>query len=203
MHAFQTFSNCLLCDTYLRIEPSWQQLFTVEFSETLCNRCVKKFNKIEQEIDGVYCIYEYNEAMRDYFHRYKFMGDVYLAHVFRKELAAILKGSLNKTIILPIPMHEDNKKRRTFAQVDELLLAAHIPYNQFLRKLSKETQSSKTREERLAVENLFELIHSAQGNRFLLIDDVKTTGTTMRLAEKALLGGGAQEVKCVALAAAL
>ena len=94
-------------------------------------------------------------------------------------------------------MHPDNLKIRTFAQVDELLKAANIPFEQHLTKLSKEQQSLKSRDERLQTPQLFGVIDPAiiKNKNILLIDDIYTTGTTMRHAEKVLKQAGAKDVR--------
>ncbi len=203
--AIEQFSHCLLCGAMLVQQASWKHLLGVHFTQPFCNRCAKNFTLLDREIDGVYCIYEYNLAMRDFIQRFKFMNDVYLAHGFRAEISSVIRTMKKKhqgeSIVIPIPIHSANKRSRTFAQVDELLNAAQIPFVQTLEKLTIEKQSTKSRNERLAVETLFRHIEEVQNWRIILFDDIKTTGTTMKLAKEALMQAGAQEVICVALAA--
>lgn len=203
--AIEQFPHCLLCEATLVQQASWKQLLGVHFTQPFCDRCAKGFILLEREIDGVYCIYEYNKAMRDFIQRFKFMNDVYLAHGFRVEISNAIKTIKKKhqgeVIVIPIPMHLAHKRTRTFAQVDELLNAAQIPFVQVLEKLTIEKQSTKSRNERLAVKALFRHSEEVHDWRIILFDDIKTTGTTMKLAKAALMQAGAKEVICVALAA--
>lgn len=144
-------------------------------------------------------LYLYNEAMKAYIQRYKFLGDVVLAKAFSCTLHAHLKNE--QALIVPIPMHIENLKKRTFAPVDELLRAAEIPFVHLLTKTTTATQVGKTREERLQVSQLFDVIHEAvvENKDIVLFDDLYTTGTTIRHAQHALLQAGACSVKAVTL----
>ena len=213
MFNIQQFDSCLLCSQSINESLGWHQLLTRSFSPSICKRCAQKFKEIHNYVDDVYCIYEYNEAMRSYFQRYKFLKDVLLAHVFRAEVKNVLHtflhgankqlGSGAKSLVVPIPMHNQQLKERTFAQVDELLNAATIPYRHLLEKNTTVTQSSKNRAQRIATKNLFSSQQYIEMDHVLLFDDIKTTGTTLKLAEQVLLASGIKKVTQIALAAVI
>lgn len=187
--------NCLLCDSELQQGIGWRELLTANLPTTICQRCAQRFEKVEQQTeDNVTTLFHYNDAMKDYLHRYKFTHDVVLAHVFNHAVQAQLKKE--QRLIVPIPMHKESLKERTFAHVDELLTAAHISFEHHLIKQSSEQQSKKTRQERLATTQLFEVIEpdAIKHKNILLIDDIYTTGTTFNHAKKALLEAGANTV---------
>ena len=187
--------NCLLCDRELHQSIGWKELFLNTLPQTICPRCEQRFQRIEQQQEeGVVSLFHYNEAMKDYLHRYKFLHDILLAKVFNKIIHDQLKDETR--IIIPIPMHPKNLKLRTFAHIDELLKAANIPFAHLLTKLSNEQQSLKTREERLKTPQLFEVINptAIKDKNLLVVDDIYTTGTTLNHAKKALLEAGAKTV---------
>ena len=192
--------DCLLCGAPFQETFGGQEFFIRQLPQTICARCEHKFEPIvEQREEGVISLFTYNAAMKDYIQRYKFMHDVVLAKVFNRTIAKALKGE--RAVINPIPMHEENLKKRTFAQVDELLKAAEIPFMQVLKKNTTATQVGKTREQRLQAEQLFDVENAevVRGKVFLLFDDIYTTGTTMRHAKRALLECGAANVSLVTL----
>ena len=128
--------HCLICGRELDDGVTWLY-FAERFPKVICTRCEQRFElcnaqgKAEASNESTklsehIALYNYNEAMKDYLHRYKFMKDVVLAKVFRKELNACLRR-LNG-LVVPIPLHEEKLQERTFAQVDELLNEATIPY---------------------------------------------------------------------------
>ena len=112
--------------------------------------------------------------------------------------APILKG--NATIV-PIPMHPEKRIQRTFAHVDELLKSARIPFTHLLEKIDTEAMGEKSKAERLAMEPLFTLkARNYNSTRtYILVDDIYTTGTTLRHAATVLKEAGATRVEAVTL----
>ena len=192
----KTITHCLLCERELQQRVGWKELLIKTLPKTICPRCDAKFERIEQQQEQqVISLYHYNDAMKDFLHRYKFLHDVLLAHVFNQVIHEHLKNE--KYMIVPIPMHPENLKIRTFAHVDELLNAAKIPFEHHLRKLSNEQQAKKSLIGRLQTPQLFGVIDSqkVKDKKIRLVDDIYTTGITMNHAKKALLDAGAQDVQ--------
>lgn len=64
-----------------------------------------------------------------------------------------------------------------------------------------EKQSKKSRYERIHAQQVFQVCsEEVQGKRILLLDDIYTTGSTLRQAAKVLKSAGAIEVKSLTLA---
>ncbi|AXH98412.1 ComF family protein [Sporosarcina sp. PTS2304] len=196
--------NCLLCDKRMDDQPTWQQLLGIMRDATVCPPCFERFDRIDRIeeddiLDSVHSLYAYNEQARDYVHQFKFMQDIALANVFAGELRSVLRDS--KKIIVPIPMHPNNKKNRTFSQVDALLDAAKLPYEHYIRKTTESVMGEKTRAQRLEMTELFEATADIIRNEkiFILVDDIYTTGTTLRHAATALKSKGAERVEAVTL----
>lgn len=196
-------SECLLCAATLLKSPSWQGLIGSEERKIICDTCSTSFERADivsktTYIASVQSLYVYNDAMKAYLHQYKFLQDIALAAVFRKELMAALKSKKN---IVPIPVHEEKRLARTFSQVEALLDVAHIPYKDMLEKLDETVMGEKTRQERLAVKPLFTVKEHVriQPETYVLVDDIYTTGTTLNYAAKALLEAGAKSVEAVTL----
>ena len=189
--------HCYLCSAPLRQQLTWKLLFTSIPEPVVCEKCLGKFERVldnEQKYENVFALYHYNEAMHDYLHQFKFGQDVVLAEVFRSDIATYLKNSC--TSIVPIPMHPLKKKERTFAQVDELLRAASIPYTHCLEKMTTQNQATKTKLEREQSEQFFSLKEDCQIENidYLLVDDIVTTGTTLKHATTLLMEAGARKV---------
>ncbi|MGN7479611.1 ComF family protein [Solibacillus silvestris] len=188
--------HCLLCERELQHTIGWKELLSKTLPQTICPRCEQRFQRIDQQQeDWVMSLYYYNEAMKDFLHRYKFLHDVILANAFNKILHEQLKNE--KRLIIPIPMHPESLSVRTFAHIDELLKAADIPFAHHLVKLSNEQQSLKTREQRLQTSQLFAVTgqDEIKDKNLLIMDDIYTTGTTLKHAKKALLQAGAKTVR--------
>ncbi|WP_404459618.1 ComF family protein [Sutcliffiella horikoshii] len=148
-------------------------------------------------------VYHYNDHMKEVLARYKFRGDAVLAQVFRKVFRRTYKMTWSKgqPILVPIPLSADRKYERGFNQ--SLLLAELLPREpeELLSKTNSEKQSKKARKERIAQENTFFVpdSESVKGKSILLIDDIYTTGTTVRMAAKVLKDAGAKEISSYTL----
>lgn len=73
-----------------------------------------------------------------------------------------------------------------------------IPCRQILRRLSTEPQTGRTRNERLTGPRF--LSRDLNNQHVLVIDDVITTGATLKGASRALYSAGAGRVSCAAVA---
>jgi competence protein ComFC len=196
-------NECLLCETPIAATPSWKALLALEKQTEICQDCSKKFQRadIKEEdplLDQITSLYTYNEAMREYLHQFKFLQDVALSSIFANELRTHLKGD---AIIVPIPMHPEKRIQRTFAHVDELLKSARIPFTHILEKTGTEAMGEKSKAERLEIKPLFTLKPGTtiQTGTYIVIDDIYTTGTTLRHAATVLKEAGATRVEAVTL----
>lgn len=196
--------NCLLCEKKIASTPSWQSLFAIEETSLICETCSKSFVHVDIKeeddvVDQVTSLYTYNEPMREFLHQYKFLQDVALAGVFADEL----RKELNRkdAIIVPIPMHPQKKIDRTFAHVEEMLVAARVPFEDLLIKTNTEVMGEKTREERLSMCHLFAIKPGSDIRKttYILVDDIYTTGTTLRHAATVLKEAGAERVEAITL----
>ncbi|MCD7034453.1 ComF family protein [Metabacillus sp. GX 13764] len=147
-------------------------------------------------------IYQYNEEMKAVLARYKFRGDA--------ELSKLFAGEMNKTYrehfreaeaAVPIPLSEERLYERGFNQAELLAKQIPIPMLHPLKRISTEKQSKKSRKERLQNLHLFQLSYAddIQNKHLLLIDDLYTTGFTVRQAAKILLENGASSVSSLTL----
>ncbi|WP_144509576.1 ComF family protein [Bacillus sp. FJAT-22090] len=203
--------NCLICGSSFQAAPTWSKLFLRERESSTCNRCLSKFTKsaieihfddfkgtlYEGAVDSVTALYTYNEAMKSYLHQYKFLQDVALAQVFSEQLYQAFEGK--EEIVVPIPMHPKKLVLRTFAQVDELLTSATIPFQHVLTKTALTEQGKKSKKERLEASPLFEMTGTIEARDYILFDDIYTTGATIHHAAKLLKDAGATRVDAITL----
>jgi ComF family protein len=115
-------------------------------------------------------------------------------------------------VIMPVPLHVGRLRERGFNQ--SLLLArviarkfpVEIDFMTLRRAVGTAPQTGLRKEDRAAnVRGAFELGDRARvkGKKVLIIDDVYTTGSTVRECARILLKGGARSVGVLTLARAL
>jgi len=117
--------------------------------------------------------------------------------------------SFESFIAVPIPVSRQKENLRGFNQADIIskIFAKrfNIPVdNSILNRVKdKHAQHSLSRAERFEnIKNSFEagrLVNKIAGKKFILVDDICTTGATFLEASKVLFQNGAQDVKCFAL----
>ncbi len=113
-----------------------------------------------------------------------------------------------KPAAVPIPLFEKRLKERGFNQAEVIAKTLEKQWgldtnNLLVRVKDTGRQVGRTREERLkAMEGAFEINHKSQisNDKVLLVDDVWTTGATMREAAKVLKQTGTRRVWGLVLA---
>lgn len=191
--------RCLLCDREVAKVETWAGLFSRRQQWTTCTGCMAKFERVtEQAYEGMHTVYVYNEAMKDWLHRLKFSQDTIIAHVFADEIKKVV-AQYKGAVIVPIPMHPAKKRVRTFAHMDVLLEAVGVRYTHLLEKTTTDTQSQKSRLERENSATLFtrNAIQLRKDTHLVLVDDIVTTGTTIRHAREVLERDGFTHIEVV------
>ena len=218
--------KCLLCNDWIESVPKLRDLITFnQREEYSCLSCKNQFKKLSKErcqncnkelhrdtcidcklwmkkgyIPKHLAIYHYEENMKDYFSRYKFMGDYCLRKIFQKDIKNNLKPFFKKGYtIVPVPLSEKRLVERGFNQVEGLIEG--IPYQDIFEKRDIEKQSSKTREERLSQDNAFCLKKGIDvPDKIIIVDDIYTTGSTLYQMVQLLEGIDIKEVLTFSLA---
>ncbi len=125
-------SKCLICGCSISDQSTLMQLLMISSDKKkICDKCRQQFIKIGSENRcqgcgrqrGQYCadcqrwrsltgfllanesLYQYNLAMKQYMHDYKFQGDYRLRHVFVEEMSSSVTRR-KPDLIIPIPVHE-------------------------------------------------------------------------------------------------
>lgn len=190
-------SGCLLCTMPLR-HLSWGGLVGRQ-GDCLCSECRSSFERIDSEpsrdyfrqsiydgaLDSIYCMYSYNGAMKEFFHRYKFLEDVALAQVFSFDFRML-------RLAVPIPLSKQ-QSGRTFSPVEAMLSKRQIL--PLLEKTTSVKQSTRGLTARLQSDNPFTMRPILNiPEEVWLVDDIYTTGTTLHQAAYILKNGGVKRV---------
>jgi ComF family protein len=167
-------------------------------------------------LDGAICAFEYAPPLSDALARLKYEGHDELAGPLAACLAAGISGRQawsSRALLVPIPLHRRRLRERGFDQSWLLARAlwASLPHPrpETAPRLLRRTRNTlpqvglgrRAREHNL--EGGFSASPRISGRDVVLIDDVLTTGATLRAAADALRAAGARSVFGVTLARAL
>jgi ComF family protein len=174
----------------------------------LCLPCWKRLPWILGQSQGVRAVARFEGAWRNAIHAYKFYGRV----SFRRPFASLLQDlavDLKAEAVLGVPCGRATLKARGFDHVEAfarpLAKSLGLPYLKrgLLRVREGGQQARLKRQERLA--NAQDAYRASLDSRFhsktlLLVDDVMTTGATLRACAQALRDSGAGKIESLVLA---
>lgn len=175
-HAFRPIAKKTACPGCSRPQTTAQD----------CNDCKKWKARVADELVAHEALFYYDDALKSWLQRYKFIGDTRFAEIMSPAIKAQVK-KYPEAIIVPIPVSELSYARRGFNQCEELLRVADVPYKNWLENISIEKkQSEKNRQERLQMAQPFHIHPSFEIHTpvIFLFDDVYTTGRTLMHAKQ-------------------
>lgn len=152
----------------------------------------------------------YRGDLQAILHAFKFEGHDFLAPGLSSRLEAVLVSRKNERFdaLVPVPLHASRLRSRGYNQAE--LLARSLSRrtgiasrNWLRRPVETRAQSTLPRAERVAnVRRAFRAVSRVRGASILLVDDVTTTGETLRACARALREAGAGHVSAVTVARA-
>lgn len=172
---------------------------TVEFSCWMCREHELHFRKARAAV-------QYLGVVREAIHRYKYNHHVWIERFLARllcEAAAPEVSQAGYDGIVPIPLHWMRRLERSFNQAERLARALSqatgVPVqNRLLRRRTRtESQTRLSRSERAAnMKRAFEYRGQGglHGTKWVLVDDVVTTGATASACAKVLMDNGAAVV---------
>ncbi len=215
---------CLGCDEPREIDPGaalcdhcMAELDGLRIGQSVCPRCLSPRGAdgacaycAEGGMYGLwasYAPYQYHGVVQRLIVMLKFQGVFQAMDPLLPQLLSCMRGA-GFDMIVPIPLHKSRLRERGFNQAALLARqvekASGIPLIEALVRIKKtKRQSALPHEQReLNLKDAMQVLLPVQGKTILLVDDVRTTGSTARSSAQALLKAGATEVSLLTAAVA-
>lgn len=178
----------------------------------ICNSCLKslqiynyygKYEDLEEVLVACY----YNDFIKAVVARYKFQKETYLYNIFSDLMYDCLIQNIDPslfTYIIPIPCSKKTLRERGFncagLLAEALAAKLNIPYlNPLIKDHTLEQNKIELRERTKNLKGKIRLnkkfSEDLRGKRVLLVDDIITTGSTLKEAEKVLNENSASAIK--------
>lgn len=210
--------RCLHCQTHLdeMEKGSWLCLtcenHIIIYTTIFCSVCGARLpeNKKICHKSSSYLLAaatKYDGPIRSLIRQFKYHGWPSLSKKIRKYLEKYIKNSnltAKNYLIIPIPLHSDKLKERSFNQAE--LLSVEIAdllglkmNKDVLTRIKKTSAQAELKDYEKRKDNLagaFGIEHSEQiaGKNLILVDDVFTSGATMNEAVRVLRKAGAKKI---------
>ncbi len=177
------------------------QPFPASSSQHLCATCLQR----PPAFSIVHAACSYQERVKDAIHQLKYRNQVNLAEPLGKLLGKSLEVaevSFKPDCIIPVPLHPGRLKKRGYNQALEisrpLARKMQVPIDTTLlqRTLKTPPQQGLTAAERRSnLRNAFIVTTTTSARKILLVDDVMTTGETVRECSRVLMKNNIAEVQ--------
>jgi len=189
--------RCRICSRELQLlDSNYRQ-------EDLCHDCIRweKDHEWKEVLDSNYSFFHYDDFFKELLAQYKFRGDYLLAKIFTASIQEYLQQN-TPDFIVPVPLSDERLYERGFNQAEALINEAGYKVDTILSRIHAEKQSKKSRTERIHLPQVFRLNSNVEvmGKKVLIIDDIYTTGSTLRHAAKILKSEGAKTIQSLTLA---
>ncbi|WP_097039541.1 ComF family protein [Terribacillus aidingensis] len=167
----------------------------------ICSDCLQwETSDYQAVLDKNVSLYSYNYFIRDYVAQWKYRGDYALGKVFEQAFRQLFQRhfSNQQYFAVPIPLSDERMQERGFNQAAELADFTGATQIEVLGRKHGEKQSKRSKRHRMRADNPFYLL--GESPRYtVLIDDIYTTGATLRHAAQVLKENGAQKIAACTL----
>lgn len=177
------------------------QPFPSATSNHLCSTCLKR----PPSFSTVHAAGIYQGSIKDAVHQLKYRDQLTLAEPLGRILTKVITTAglcFTPDCIVPVPLHPHRLRQRGYNQALEVARPISrelsVPLDTTLLQRSRKTQQQQglsATERRSNLRNAFVLTSKAAARKILLIDDVMTTGETVRECCRTLVAGGVEDVQ--------
>lgn len=177
----QKTTLCKIC--FNPIEDSLHHI--LHKNTSICHRCFERFNpKLETfgigDIKALY-IFDYDQTIQELLYQFKGCADIELSQVFLEYLQNFLGLKYHGFTLIPAPSSQEGDDKRGFNHVVEIFSNLKLPMLRCVHKTKNIKQADLTAKEREGVSKILTIDNiDLSKKKVLIVDDVYTTGSTIR-----------------------
>ena len=151
--------------------------------------------------EGV-AVYRYDDNIKSLLYQFKGCYDIELAPIFLNRFKRELHITYKGYTLIPAPSNDEDDKNREFNHVIEMFKILNLPIYHLVNKTSRFKQAgSKSKQRKDAIEHLsIESYEQIRNKKVLIVDDVMTTGSTLKAMMGLLLPGHPKTIKILVMA---
>ena len=175
---------CQICNK--QIKPS------LLFESCICETCLNKMNVILKtfKIDGVKCLalYSYDSLTRSLIYQYKGLHDIGLQNIFLSPFLSFLKFIFHSYTLIYPPSYSNKHN-------EDLFSSLNLKTEDLFYKTIDYKQSDQSFENRVFISNYIKLKTKPLSKKYLLVDDVMTSGNTLKACINLLKKENIKQIK--------
>lgn len=172
----------------------------------ICEKCIHNFSSVFKEFifEGikVLSIYEYKSFIKKKLFEFKGCYDYELYSTFLNIFELELKEKYIGFNIVFVPSNKESDNKRGFNHVEEMFKFLNLRSLDLLEKIGDDKQAKNTYFERKKVGKHIVLKKSMdlKGKKILIVDDVITTGSTLKASINLIKSLNPKEIKVLTMA---
>jgi ComF family protein len=171
-----------------------------------CTACAATLERARPESPSLVAPFFYGGALARALARFKYEGHPELARPLSAAIVRAIPAALSVDLVVPVPLHPARLAARGYNQATLLARpvarALGVPLAAAAMERTRDTSQQALLDRQARLANLTGAFVVAEpgrlaGRRVLLVDDVRTTGATLRACERVLRSEGADVVGAV------
>lgn len=171
---------------------------------SLCKNCIATFEPkfYSFKVDGikVLALYDYDDLFKELIYKFKGCYDYELHPIFLEQYKRELKFLYHGYKIIPAPSYKNDDRKRGFNHVIEIYKSLGLEIVEAFEKTEKFKQADHNFKDRKKIKNYIKVKETISPNsKILLVDDIYTTGSTLKTMISLLKDSGIKTIKALVL----
>lgn len=174
----------------------------LQTDQPICGTCLISPPQFSQ----TYFVCAYQPPVDKWVMALKFGQKILFSKLFAELMLPLLKDIENQYVLMPVPLHKSRLRNRGYNQAYEIAkelakLSNRALDKSLVRNKKTEMQAQlKFNQRAKNVKNAFGLKEELTHSHIILVDDVMTSGNTLKECAKILIKAGAKDVKVLVFA---